>query len=404
MLEERVAGFVEQRLQQLAAVVETSDDFIGAATLDGNIFFLNPAARLLMGIEPGDDITNYKLADYFYESDLLDAFELLENVLRRGQASMETRFRHFKTGEPIDVFWKVMALYDKLTGEPYAYATVTRDIREQKQMENERARIAARRDEISAAIQRSLLLAPPKDAYAGIRSETYYQSASRDALIGGDFFDVFPVSADLIALVVGDATGKGIAAATYTAEVKFAFRAFLRQCQGQLAEAVSCLNRFIFENICLDAAHDATCCVALTTALVNRLTGETHCTCAGGEFPVILRTSTGEVEDACDYGLLLGLDPDTQYTSNRLFLDRGDLVALTSDGVTEAHLRGSIDLADRGLEAFFGINGVKNMLRSAHPIGDKPLTDVLGAIVEGALNKTDGDQRDDFCLLLAQFC
>jgi len=56
-----------------------------------------------------------------------------------------------------------------------------------------------------------------------------YEAASEESLIGGDFADVFVLDDQQIAFVVGDVTGKGLTAASYTAEIKFALRAFLRE-------------------------------------------------------------------------------------------------------------------------------------------------------------------------------
>jgi serine phosphatase RsbU (regulator of sigma subunit) len=79
---------------------------------------------------------------------------------------------------------------------------------------------------VAETLQRSLLLTPPPDAYPGLRFKAFYRPALDEALVGGDFFDVFAVRDDVIALVVGDATGKGLNAATYTAEIRFALRPF----------------------------------------------------------------------------------------------------------------------------------------------------------------------------------
>ena len=53
---------------------------------------------------------------------------------RRGVA-VEVRFRHFKTGEPISVIYDVFRVDDPTTATPAFYATVTRDLTRQKQIE-----------------------------------------------------------------------------------------------------------------------------------------------------------------------------------------------------------------------------------------------------------------------------
>ena len=102
---------------------------------------------------------------------------------------------------------------------------------------------AERNIRIAETLQRSMLLAPPENAFPGISIKPLYQSAQDDLLIGGDFFDIFAVAQNQIALVIGDATGKGLEAATYTAEIKFALRAFLQEFQ-QPRIALERLERF----------------------------------------------------------------------------------------------------------------------------------------------------------------
>jgi len=118
----------------------------------------------------------------------------------------------------------------------YRYGNI-RNITERKrveqelqQLEAERANLAARQIKISETVQRSLLLTPAPDAYPGILTYPHYQPAFDEALVGGDFYDIYPIADGLIAFVVGDAAGKGVAAATYTAEVKFALRAYMKEC------------------------------------------------------------------------------------------------------------------------------------------------------------------------------
>ncbi|MES2464266.1 MAG: PAS domain S-box protein, partial [Armatimonadota bacterium] len=168
------------------------------------------------------------------------------------------------------LFWAsgiLTALKDESDGLR-GYCKILRDLTERKRWEDELQAANDRHRYVADTLQKSLLMMPPPDVFPGIIVKPLYQSASDDALVGGDFFDIFAVEENQIALVVGDATGKGIEASTYTAEVKFALRAFLRE-NPQPATALKRLNVFLTEKERLDPFHRAGSYVALSLSLVN---------------------------------------------------------------------------------------------------------------------------------------
>ncbi|RYF42646.1 MAG: hypothetical protein EOO38_19520 [Cytophagaceae bacterium] len=69
----------------------------------------------------------------------------------------------------------------------------------------------------------------PATMLQGVETSTRYLPGWTEAQVGGDFFDIIALSADKVALVVGDYAGKGLEAAQYTAEVKYALRVLLRE-------------------------------------------------------------------------------------------------------------------------------------------------------------------------------
>ena len=81
---------------------------------------------------------------------------------------------------------------------------------------------------IARALQRPLLLETAEDAFPGLAVATIYTSAWEEAEVGGDFFDAYALSDGRVALAIGDATGKGLAAAARAQECKDVLRAFLR--------------------------------------------------------------------------------------------------------------------------------------------------------------------------------
>ncbi|MGI4787528.1 MAG: SpoIIE family protein phosphatase [Janthinobacterium lividum] len=391
----------QQTVQHLAAVVENSVDFIAGATPDGRGLFINAAGQRLVGLPDQDAVHDTCVADYFFPEDAPAVLASIQQALTTGQASSETRFRHFVTGEAIDVFWNLMALRDTTTGQPYALAMISRDIREQKRLEAVHAELDAKRERVAEAVQRSLLLAPLPDAYPGLIVQPFYQSAWDEALVGGDFFDVFPLSEDEVVLVVGDAMGKGVEAALYTAEVKFTLRAFLREHLGDLRTALRLLNGFVAGSSLNPANPDSY--IALVIVLVNTRTGEVSCCCAGAEPPLILRAGTGEVVEASVFGPLLGASEAAEYTVTRDVLGTGDLIALTTDGITESRRPPAPDSEGRMRHGeYFGLDGLARALTEETADTDRTLAEAEEAVVGQALTWAGGRQHDDICLLLAR--
>lgn len=126
-----------------------------------------------------------------------------------------------------------------------------RDITERKAAEKAIADAAVKNTRIAETLQRSMLQTPPKDKFSGVQVETLYAAAMNESDVGGDFFDAFALSESKVALVAGDVSGKGLAAAGRTAEVKYALRAFLHAHQAPEL-ALTHLNEFIWQTHRLD--------------------------------------------------------------------------------------------------------------------------------------------------------
>ncbi len=60
-----------------------------------------------------------------------------------------------------------------------------------------------------------------------------YQAALEEAVIGGDFFDLFPLGEDRMGLVMADVSGKGLKAAVQTAMLKYTLRGFALENPGR---------------------------------------------------------------------------------------------------------------------------------------------------------------------------
>ena len=132
-------GF-EEELKKLASVVEMSNEFIGIATPDGRVVYLNNAAMQLVGIENIEEARRKSVFDFVSAAKRREAVEnIYPTLLKEGSWSGESQFRHFRTGVSIEVDLTAFQIRDD-RGLPLYIATVARDITERKKAALEKAR------------------------------------------------------------------------------------------------------------------------------------------------------------------------------------------------------------------------------------------------------------------------
>jgi PAS domain S-box-containing protein len=132
-------------LEQFKALVEASPDFIAMAGLDGTVTYVNPGGRKLVGMPADVDVTTTTIADYLTPEGL-EASVTVEQpaVLARGHWEGESTLRRHD-GPPVPVAIASFLMHDADTGEPYALATVQRDISERLAAENALRELANQR-------------------------------------------------------------------------------------------------------------------------------------------------------------------------------------------------------------------------------------------------------------------
>jgi serine phosphatase RsbU (regulator of sigma subunit) len=147
--------------------------------------------------------------------------------------------------------------------------------------------------------------------------------------MAGDFYDVFRIGERKLALIVGDVSGKGIAAAFFMAVTRTTLHdiALLRDIAP--ADCVASVN----ETLCNENMLDMF--VTLFYAEFDEATGDVVYVNAGHCEPVIagpggarLLRRTGDPA--------LGVVPKRRFTAKRLILAPGETLFLYTDGVTEA--------------------------------------------------------------------
>ena|GEM_PF-1167512 len=132
------AKLADEERQKFVSLVENSTDFIGMATLSGDLIYLNHAGAELAGIDDQKDSCGTHVTDFVTDS---GRRILLENALpsleAAGRWAGGIQLRNFQTGQPIETHSSMFVVRDPASGEQLCIATVSRDITEQKQAEDQ---------------------------------------------------------------------------------------------------------------------------------------------------------------------------------------------------------------------------------------------------------------------------
>ena len=121
------------------------------------------------------------------------------------------------------------------------------------------ARVYEREHRIAETLQRSLL--PERlPTLPGLDVAARYLPAAAEAEVGGDWFDVIPLTGGGVGLVMGDVAGKGLAAASMVGQLRSALRAYALE-NHDPAKVVEQLNRLVWMEA--DASQMATLLYAI---------------------------------------------------------------------------------------------------------------------------------------------
>ncbi len=162
--------------------------------------------------------------------------------------------------------------------------------------------------------------------------------------VGGDYYDFTPYQDGQLGLIVGDVSGKGMPAALMMSGLQARIQMFA-ETQPDPATAVTLLNRNLAGRFPLGKF------ITFFFGLLHTESGKLHYCNAGHNYPLMLRAG-GLVEQLPGSDLILCISPSAQYHLHEIDLGPGDLLALYSDGVTEARNAAGEEFGEQGLATF----------------------------------------------------
>ena len=188
----------------------------------------------------------------------------------------------------------------------------------------------AHETQISQALQSGLRNQLPE--VPGITTASLYLSATASAVVGGDFFDLYPLPDDRVVVVIGDVSGKGVEAAAMASLVKTALAAYAWDHLDPASMLCSLNNLFV------NFSRLETFASLFVASLDLRAGMATYC--SGGHPPAMLvhdpQGDAPALELLTVQSPIIGAMEDLDYANGTFALSEGDLLYLYTDGTTEA--------------------------------------------------------------------
>ena len=205
-------------------------------------------------------------------------------------------------------------------------------------IESERERIKAEMD-IATKIQKSRL---PLEVIENDDFFVYgYSKPAKE--VGGDFFDYYELDEDNLAIVIGDASGKGVPAALLTTMTQELIKLLLTQIKDP-----SKVLYYLNNQLCVNNSDKMF--VTAWLGIYNKNTKTITYSNAGHNPPLIRHDSKFDYVEM-DAGIVLGVIEDFQFVKGEI--KSIDEMVLYTDGVTDAHNDANEIYGDDRLINFF---------------------------------------------------
>ena len=265
-----------------------------------------------------------------------------------------------------------------------SFDEVTHAVEAQRRANAERLeaeRRAAQELEIAKQVQARLF----PQTLPAVRGLEYSGMCIQARQVGGDFYDFLGLGDQRLGLVIGDISGKGIAAALLMANLQANLRSQSSIAPGNPGAFLESVNRLFCQNT-TDGAF-ATLFFAEYDGPSCRLR---YANC--GHLCALLLRADGSLDRLNSTGTILGVFKNWQCSIDERELRQGDILALYTDGVTESFNEAAEEFGESRL--------VEALCRHAA----QPPDSLLHSIVAEVRRFSPGEQRDDITLILARCC
>jgi serine phosphatase RsbU (regulator of sigma subunit)/predicted enzyme related to lactoylglutathione lyase len=289
------------------------------------------------------------------------------------------------TGQDRPAWGGVFTRFEDVDRNSFALVSfdeVSRAVEAQRRAAAEKLRAEQRvAHELEIAMQVQARLFPQR--LPPMRTLEYAGACVQTRRVGGDYYDFLDLGQDRLGLVIGDIAGKGMPAALLMANLQANLR-------SQCATAVDHPERFLqtVNRLFYESTADNAYATFFYSEFDDRAGRLRYANC--GHLPALVLRGTGEVERLEPTATVLGLFSTWECRTADLRLFAGDLLAIYTDGITEA-----FDAKD---DEF----GEARLVETLHTHRDLPPGDLVAAIYDGVRRFSPHEQRDDMTLIVAR--
>jgi serine phosphatase RsbU (regulator of sigma subunit)/predicted enzyme related to lactoylglutathione lyase len=292
---------------------------------------------------------------------------------------------HFQHPPQQTIFGVTLAAFQDIDGNTFELIgsdQFTRQMEKQRQKASDRIeseRRATQELEIAKQVQARLF----PQTFPSLATLEYAGVCIQARHVGGDYYDFLPLGQQRLGLLIGDISGKGIAAALLMANLQANLRSQFTLAREQPQIFLQSVNRLFYANTSESsyatvffADYDDT----------SQLLRYVNC----GHLSAILLRQNGTVELLHSTGTVLGLFEEWHSPIVECQLSAGDILALYTDGVTES-------FNETGEE--FGEELLIEALRQNAKL---PAQQLLNSVVEQIQRFSSAEQHDDITLIIAR--
>ncbi len=236
---------------------------------------------------------------------------------------------------------------------------------------------------IARQIQMSLLPAQGAVTMPGIRIAALCLPAAE---VGGDYYDLLPLSDTRLGVLVADVSGKGTSAALYMAELKGLVLS-LSRIYASPAKLLVEANRILAANL------DSRSFITMTYAVVDMVEGTMRYARAGHNPIIHLEAASGKTRVLVPQGLGLGMDRGERFEEILeeavTPLHKGDIFLFFTDGLSEAM---------NGRSELFGESRLRAIVESVEGLTSEEIKEKILFEIRGFVG--DAAPHDDMTLVV----
>ena len=350
---------------------ESGGRWVAVAPPDGN--------AVLALVTPKRNSEDYKLIGRCRHAVLVT-----EDVLAKYE-EWRKRGVHFHHPPQMTLWGGIFTRFEDLDGNSFVLAgrdDFVREIEAERRARAEKLEAERRTaQELEIAKQVQAKLFPQKSPQ--FKTLDYAGRCIQAHVVGGDYYDFLTLGEQRLGLIIGDTSGKGIGAALLMANLQANVRSQSAVALDHPQRFLQSVNQLFYENT-TDSAY-----ATLFLAEYNDRRRSFRYVNCGNYSPLLLRADS-VLERLPPTSTVLGLFREWNCDVEERQLHPGDLLALYTDGVTEA-------FNDDGEEF-----GERRLIQALRQHGERSSQAIIAAIVDEVRRFSPREQHDDITLIVAK--